>query len=62
MASTTLNQQTGPKLDRVQTPDEILEDRDKKRIAEFEAEIQKKLTKAASYFAGRITQTLGLRY
>ena len=28
----------------------------------IEAEIQKKLTKAANYFAGRLTKRLGLRY
>jgi len=44
------------------TPKELLVNRDTERLKVVEAEIQKKLTKAAGYFAGQLVRELGLRY
>ena len=41
---------------------QIFVDRDNEMRSRVEAEVQKKLTKASKYMAGRLTQALGLRY
>ena len=47
---------------KVMGPKELLVNRDVERLQVIEAEIQKKLTKAAGYFAGQLVRELGLRY
>ena len=42
--------------------EQIFVDRDNEMRIRVEAEVQKKLTKASKYFAGKLTQALGLRY
>ena len=44
------------------TPIEVLVNRERELIEKQEAEIQKKLTKAAGFFSGRLVRELGLRY
>jgi len=44
------------------TAKDILIKRDEERLAVIEAEVQKKLTKAAGYFSGLLVRSLGLRY
>ena len=44
------------------TNEQIFVDRDNEMRIRVEAEVQKKLTKASKYFAGKLTQALGLRY
>ena len=46
----------------IQTPEEILEARDLQILNERRAEIQKRLTKSASWLAGQLTRRIGLRY
>ena len=42
--------------------EQIFVDRDLEMRNRVEAEVQKKLTKASKYLAGKLTQALGLRY
>lgn len=46
----------------MQTPKEILINRDLDKLRLVEAELQKKLTKAVPFLKGKLTQALGLRY
>ena len=44
------------------TDAQILVDREKEVRSQVEAEIQRKLTKASNFFAGKLTKALGLRF
>lgn len=46
----------------VQTADQILEARDLEILNQRRAEVQKRLTKAASWLSGQLTRRIGLRY
>lgn len=47
---------------KVLTAKELLVERDNERLEKIVSEVQKKLTKASGFYAGKLTKALNLRY